>query len=186
MAIPARLRLPPVDQGLFDEMSMLCDSIEAELEAGEAATLLLRRWHAHTWREHEPYEFQNYWRSIDKETFVLNALNPEPRLDDDLRYSEALAVLEAVTNVAVSESENHYYTSWLEAQLPGGNISDLIYWPDEWFSDASLFTDANGAFKPEAKLSNDQILAYAMAKSGRRLPGAPENVVLPFPVPSDR
>jgi hypothetical protein len=159
MAIPARLRLPPVDQRLFDEMSMLCDSIEAELGAGDAATLLLRRWNAHTWREHEPHEFQNYWRSIDKETFVRNALNPEPRLDDDLRYSEALAVLEAVTNVAVSVSEIDYYLSWLEAQLPGGKINDLIYWPDEWFGDASLFADANGAFKPEAKLSNDQILA---------------------------
>jgi len=186
MAIPARLRLPPVDQELFDEMSMLCDLIEAESEAGEPATLLLQRWRAHTWREYEPHEFQNYWRSIDKETFVLTALNPEPRLDDDLRYSEALAVLEAVTNVAVSESESDYYMNWLEAQFPGSKISDLIYWPDQWFGDASLFRDTNGEFKLEAELSNDQILAYATAKSGRRLPGARDDVVLPFPMPSDR
>jgi hypothetical protein len=64
-------------------------------------------------------------------------------------------------------------------------MSDLIYWPDSWFGNASLFRDANGAFKPESALSNDQILAYAMAKSGRVLPDAPKDVVLPFPMPRE-
>ena len=40
-------------------------------------------------------------------------------------------------------------------------MSDLIYWPDEWFGNTSLFRDANGAFKPESSLSSDQILGYA-------------------------
>jgi hypothetical protein len=88
-----------------------------------------------------------------------------------------------VSAAAVSEAEIGYYLGWLEAQFPGANMNGLIYWPDAWFPDASLFRDENGAFKPESELSNDQVLAYAMAKSGRKLPGAPTEVVLPFPMP---
>ena len=98
-------------------------------------------------------------------------------------YSEARAVLDAVSTAAVPESEIGYYLRWLEAQFSGSNISDLIYWPDAWFGDASLFRDVNGAFKTESELSNDQILGYAMAKSGRKIAGAPNDVVLPFPMP---
>jgi hypothetical protein len=183
MAIPERLKLRPVCKQLVDEMLALCDAIERELEAGDTAEVLLQRWHAHARRRCDPYEFRTYWKAVDKETFVLEALNPEPSFDKDLVYSEALAVLDAVSNAALPESESAYYLDWLEAQFPGSNMSDLINWPDEWFGDASLFRDANGAFKPESSLSNDQILAYAMAKSGRNLPGAPKGVSLPFPMP---
>jgi hypothetical protein len=183
MAIPERLKLQPVRKQLLDEMLALCDAIERELESGETAESLLQRWHSHARRRCEPYEYQTYWKAVSKETFVLDALNPEPSFDKDAVYSEALAVLDAVANAAVPESEINYYLAWLEAQFPESNMSDLIYWPDEWFGNASLFWDANGAFKSESALSNGQILGYAMAKSGRKLPGAPKDVALPFPMP---
>ncbi|MFO0800038.1 MAG: hypothetical protein U0804_21410 [Gemmataceae bacterium] len=183
MAIPERLKLQPVNKQLLDEMSALCDAIERELESGQTADDLLQRWHVHARRRCDPYEFQTYWKSRSRETFVHTALNPEPHFEKDLVYAEALAVLEAVSAAAVPESDLGYYLGWLEAQFPGGSMSDLIYWPDEWFGDASLFRDGDGAFKPESELSADQILAYAMAKSGRDLPGAPKGVSLPFPMP---
>jgi len=184
MPIPDRLKLQPVNKKLLEEMSALCDAIECELEAGETAEALLQQWHSYARRRCDPYEFQTYWKAVSRETFVQNALNPEPSFDKDVVYSEALAVLDAVSTAAVSESECDYYLGWLKAQFPGANLSDLIYWPDEWFGDASLFRDASGAFKPEAQLSSNQILAYAMAKSGRELPGSPKDVTLPFPMPS--
>jgi hypothetical protein len=61
----------------------------------------------------------------------------------------------------------------------------LIYWPDEWFGDPSWFRDSGGAFKPEAELSLDQILGYAMKRSKRELPGTPLGIPLPFPMPKD-
>lgn len=183
MAIPERLKLQPVSKHLLHEMLTLCDAIERELESGETAERLLQRWHSHARRRCDAYEFQTYWKAFSKETFVLDALNPEPSFDKDVVYSEAFAVLDAVTNAAVPESEINYYLGWLEAQFPECNMSDLVYWPDEWFGNALLFRDANGAFKPESALSNDQILGYAMAKSGRKLPGAPKDVALPFPMP---
>lgn len=186
MPIPDRLKLQPVHEKLLDEMSALCDAIERELESGETAEALLQRWHSHARRRCDPYEFQTYWKALSKDTFVHNALNPEPSFDKDATYSDALAVLDAVSTAAVPEAEIGYYLGWLEAQFPGANMNNLIYWPDEWFGDASLFRDANGAFKPESELSNAQVLAYAMAKSGRRLPGAPKDVSLPFPVPREK
>lgn len=101
----------------------------------------------------------------------------------DLTYHEAAAVLESVSNVELSESATSYFLEWLETQFPEANMSDLIYWPDEWFDDASQIRNSDGSFKPEADLSTDQILAYAMAKSNRLLPEAPRNVTLPFPMP---
>lgn len=183
MAIPERLKLQPVNQKLVDEMSALCDAIERELECGGTAEALLQQWHAHAGRRCEPHEFQAYWKAVSQETFVRDALSPEPSFDQELLYSEAIAVLGAVSTAALPEAESVYYLRWLEAQLPGAKVSDLIYWPDEWFGNAALFRDAGGAFKPEAELSHDQILAYAMAKSGRKLPGAPTDVTLPFPMP---
>lgn len=186
MPIPKRLQLRPVDKSLLDEMSELCDAIERELEGGGSAESLLQQWHTHARRHFDPYEFQTYWKAVSKDAFVQEALNPEPSFDKDAVYSEVLAVIDAVTNLEVSESELDYYLGWLEAQFPGANLNGLIYWPDVWFGDASLFRDANGAFKPEAELSNDQILAYAMAKSGRTLPGSPTAATLPFPMPSGK
>lgn len=183
MPIPERLKLQPINKKLFDEMSALCDKIEDELESGMDAASLLLQWHLHARRRYDPDEFEAYWRAVSKETFIHDALNPEPSFDKDAVYAEVSDILAVVLNATVSEAECNYYLGWLEAQFPGANMNDLIYWPDEWFGDASLFRDSNGAFKPEAALSVDQILAYAMAKSGREIPGAPKGVMLPFPMP---
>lgn len=186
MSIPARLRLRPASKDLVDDMSKLCDAIEREVEAGGTAESLLKKWHAHTARQFDLREFTTYSNAVSKETFVREALNPQPSYDARVAYSEVLAVLEAFITVSVSEWEMSYYLHWLEAQFVGSKMNDLINWPDEWFGDASLFRNANGAFKPEAEMTNDQILAYAMRKSGRRLADAPQNIVLPFPMPVDK
>jgi hypothetical protein len=182
MPIPQRLAVPPVSKKLRAEMLSLCTAIERALDAGDEAQELLARWHAHARRRFEPREFQTYWKAIDIETFVDDALSPTPALDGQATYAEALAVLQAVEEAELSEAETSYFIEWLEAQFPGSNISDLIYWPDEWFGNAALFREENGAFKPEAELSSDQVLSYAIARSGRTLPGAPQDIPLPFPL----
>lgn len=163
-------------------MSELCDQIEDALEAGDNSEELFAEWHRHAGRECEAHEFRSYWKSTDKDQFVRDALNSTPEFDENLTYAEASAVLQSLTTVELEENETHYYLRWLEAQFPNSNMNDLIYWPDEWFGDASLFRDSGGAFKPEAELTNHQILAYAMEKSGRSLADRPANVTLPFPL----
>lgn len=166
-------------------MCRLCDAIEDALNRREQATDLLDEWHRQATRVCEPHEFTSYWKSTDKEEFVREALYPRPVFVGNLTYEEARAVLEAVSRVELEEAETVYFLNWLEVQFPNSGISDLIHWPDEWFGNASLFRDSGGAFKPEAELSLDQILGYAMKKSSRELPGAPADIVLPFPLPKD-
>ena len=184
MSIPAQFQLHKVTDDIVAKMCGLCDQIERGFETGDDIQHLLDEWHLHANRRCEQHEFENYWRSIDKEEFVRDALNPEPRYSDDVRYADALAILDAVVSADLGENETTYYVGWLEAQFPNANFNDLIYWPDEWFADASLFRDSNGAFKPDAELSNEQILAYAMLKSGRLLPDRPLSVDLPFQAPT--
>lgn len=183
MPIPQRLRITKATPKVVAQMCELCDQIERELEAGEDPQSLLAQWHCHASRPCEPHEFANYWRSMDQLQFVREALNPPPTYLEDLKYPEALAVLESITSAELEGSERSYYLIWLEDQFPESNMSDLIYWPDEWFGDPALFRDEGGRFRPEAELSSDQILAYAMAKSGRILADRPISVSLPFPLP---
>jgi hypothetical protein len=186
MPIPPRFELTPPSEELVQEMCRLCSAIERDLERHGDAKDLLEEWHRHATRPCDPHEFTSYWKSTDQEEFVREAVYPRPVFVADLTFGEARAVLEAVARVELEEAETVYFLKWLEAQFPKANISDLIYWPDEWFGDASLFRDSGGAFKPEAELSLDQILGYAMKRSSRELPGSPADIILPYPVPPRR
>jgi hypothetical protein len=185
MPIPSRFRLTPASKALVREMCRLCTEIEHALETGDDPSELLDAWHQHSARKYEPVEFTTYWKAIDQEEFVREALNPAPRFVDDLQYAEAAAVVDTFVSGELPDSVHGYIHEWLDVQFPHANMSDLIHWPDEWFDDPTPIRDPkSGAFRPEAELSTDQILGYAMAKSGRRLPGSPTDVVLPFPLPT--
>lgn len=124
-------------------------------------------------REFVPSDFR-YQGAIDRDTFVTESLMGPPALVADLTYPELRAVLEGLLPARLSEAEQSYYLGWLEANLPGSNVSDLIYWPNEWFKDQSML---------HVELTPDQLLGYAMRASGQVIPGAPEDVELPYPMP---
>ena len=122
MVIPERLKLQPVSNKLFDEMSALCDAIERELESGKSAESLLQRWHFHARCRCDPDEFQTYWKAVSKEVFVREALSPVPSFDENAMYSETRAVLDAVSTAAVPESEIGYYLRWLECSFRAATL----------------------------------------------------------------
>ncbi|MCR9199851.1 MAG: hypothetical protein NXI04_14545 [Planctomycetaceae bacterium] len=184
MAIPSRYALIQPSEYLIKRMGNLCDQIERKLESGCDVTELLREWHQHARRECDSCEFTNYWRAASREQFIRDALNPPPTFVDDVTYDDVFSILESLVNAEIAESESAYYLHWLEVQFPNANMSDLVYWPDEWFGDASLFRDQSGAFKPESELTLHQILGYAMKASGRQLTDRPIDVSLPFPLPA--
>ncbi|MCA9041760.1 MAG: hypothetical protein KDA65_15510 [Planctomycetaceae bacterium] len=181
MPIPERFKLPPIPEELFQRMSYLCGVIDSgsNHDVGEH----LAEWNKHSNRKCEAYDLEGYRSGMDKVPFVRSFLHPIPVFVEDVFYSEVVDVLNSIWNVEGTEDETSYYLNWLEAQFPNSNISDLIYWPDEWFGDESLFRDENGHFKTDAELSVDQIIAYAMAKSKRMLTDAPTGVRMPYPLP---
>ena len=184
MPIPPRLQLQPVSTAEIRKLSKLCNAIEDGINRGDDVTFLLQKWHRHATRPFEPFEFTTYYGSVSTEEFVKGAILPRPQFVDDVTYEEIKAVLQAVGQVEFTDQADlAYYLEWLETNLPGSNISDLMYWPNQWFQDDSRFLDENGCFKPGNELNDDQVLRYAMLKSGRMVPHSPDDVPLPFPIP---
>jgi hypothetical protein len=173
MPIPPRLRPTTPSAGEVREYTELSAQIEDGLECGESVSDLLARWNARAGSAYQPSDF-NYHGAISSETFVARMLLGTPALVPDLTYPELREVLRSMLDGELSEAVESYYLCWLGANLPGANVSDLIYWPNEWFKDESLL---------QVEFTPDQILAYARAKCGRIVPGAPAGVPMPYPIP---
>lgn len=175
MPIPARLRPPTPSAEEMREYMELSRQIEAGLEDRADVSELLAHWNARAGRAYQPSDFR-YHGAISIETFVTTMLLGAPAFVSDLTYTELRGVVAAVGTAEVSEAVLHHFVAWLEVNFPNVDITNLIYWPNHWFNDESLL---------HAGLSDDQILAYAMAKSGRRVPGALADVPMPYPMPAD-
>jgi hypothetical protein len=168
--ISARLRMPLAAPEEVAEMTALCDAIEqAVIERSADLPGLLARWNGRARRAYEPREFTMYYGAMSTEDFVRAALAPNATWIDDLKYDEVRSVVAALRG-ALSEAETGYFLEWLDCNLPGADLSDLLFWPNEWFDDPAL-RDVN--------LSDDQIVHYAMNRAGRMLPGAPSGIALP-------
>lgn len=174
MPIPERLHPLTPSAEEFREYMELSQQIEHGLEDRADVSELLDRWNARAGRAYQPSDF-HYHGAIDRDTFVGEMLLGEPAFVPDLTYAELHEVLRSAVGNELSEAVASYYLNWLEANLPGANVSDLLYWPNQWFDDDAML---------QVELTPDQILAYAMARSGRRVPGAPENVPMPYPLPA--
>lgn len=177
MPVPARFAWKKPTAADVRELCALCDELEEAVLAKQDVAELLARWNARANREFTPAEFTTYSGAMSTEELVQIALSPVARRVPDLSYAEARAVFECVADATfATEAEHHYFLSWLEAQFPDSNVSDLIYWPDEWFG----VREALGF-----ELTPDQRLCALMEHSGRVLAGAP-TVSLPFVVPKKK
>ena len=98
-------------------------------------------------------------------------LNPadEPRAVDDLTYDELVAMIAAVCDPDTEEEINRYYVGIIDCTLPGASVSDLIFWPNEWFRDEEML---------QVDLSPNEIANYVLAWTEKRLPGS-EAIELP-------
>lgn len=96
-------------------------------------------------------------------------LDEEPRVIEDLRYGELVAMIEAICDPDIDEEVGFYYIQLIELTLPSAEVSDLIFWPHEWFQDRE---------KREVDMEPDEIANYILAWTGKRLPGS-ESISLP-------
>ena len=172
MPIPARLRPPTPSVEELREYTALCNQIE-DAPASDVEPLLAR-WNARAGRSYTRAEFKTYYGAVDTETFVGEMLLGAPALVPDLTYAELSAVLRSELDHELSGAVGSYYLEWLDVNLPGANISDLLYWPNQWFNDEAML---------QVELTPDQFLAYAMARAGRHFADAPADVPVPYTMP---
>jgi len=174
MPIPSRFRVQLTADDI-EEYTELCNRIENGLTTGNDVSALIEQWNRRAGRSYDPREFTTYYGAVSTETFVMETLMGEPSLVDDLNYAELREVLEAVVACDIDEASQAFYLRWLEANLPGSNVADLIFFPAEWFGNEQL----------RVELSPDEILGYALRKSGRHVRDAPSDVELEHPIPVD-
>jgi hypothetical protein len=173
--LPARLRLPKFSRDEIEHFHELCDEIADRSTSDERLKVLLDEWNASACRVYAREEFPRISDAIQKKDFVRQALVLKPRWIEDLRYKEACDGVRAVISALPTAAQLTHIIAMLDCNLPNSNVSDLIYWPNEWFDDEKML---------QVELSAEQVVGYAMARSGRRLEGAPSEIALPFPMPA--
>lgn len=172
--LPARLRCAPPSPEEVERFSRLCDRIGDCAVEGDSEELcaLLAEWNARASRPYEATEFRTYYEAMAKDVFVGQALAAPPPFIEDLTFDEAARAAAAIMRAEVSEVEVAHLLGLLETNLPGSEISDLIYWPNVWFRDDAML---------HAELTPELVIGYAMARSGRRLAGTPDDLRLSAP-----
>jgi hypothetical protein len=83
-------------------------------------------------------DFQGIYGGTDHETFVRQALSePAVRKVPDVTEEELLELLRRVCGAEGAEHEIAFWLRLLEANLPDPRLSDLIFWPGEYFGDGN-------------------------------------------------
>ena len=177
MPIPVRLRVTRPSERELREFCALCNQIEDGVLRSEDVRDALAKWNARANRAFEPGEFTTYYGAVSMEEFVEDALLPTPAFIEDATFDELQSVLEELMAARLAPPLESYFLALLDRNLPGADVNDLIYWPNQWFGGESL---------PEVELSAEQILTYASLRSGRSLAGAPTDVPLPYQIPNAR
>jgi hypothetical protein len=95
--------------------------------------------------------------SVDAETFARDSLLNRMPIPTDLSYDEMLEMVRRICKVEGSEFQIGYWLTCLEANTHNGRISELIYWPGEYFGDGDH----------SRELSPKEILDAALA-AGRK------------------
>jgi nucleoside-diphosphate-sugar epimerase len=81
-------------------------------------------------------DFQGIYGAMDHETFVRHVLSkPAARGVPDVTRDDLLELLTRLCNAEGAEHEQQFWLRLLEAKLPDPRLSDLIYWPGEYFGD---------------------------------------------------
>jgi hypothetical protein len=81
-------------------------------------------------------DFRGIYGGMEHETWVRQVLSGSAVIKiPDITYDELLELLTRVCRAAGVEHENYFWLRLLEANLPDRRLSDLIFWPGNYFGD---------------------------------------------------
>lgn len=96
-------------------------------------------------------------------------VDDDPRPLADLTYAELVTMIETISEPDTDEELGDFYARLIECTLPGANVMELIFWPNEWFR-----AEENVEFD----LSSSEMANYILALTKRPVIGS-ETIQLP-------
>lgn len=166
MPLPNRLKPIKISKAKLNELIDLLLKITNKIDNGvtendpEIKTMIMN-WNAQVVTPCDFSDFRDYNSWTSAKEFTKIALNQVKYLDD-LTYEELISIIDFICLAEGSESEHSYAMKLLKINFKTFS-SDLIYWPDEYFN-----------LEEVDDLSSEEIAAYLMEGSNRKLPNAPE------------
>lgn len=99
----------------------------------------------------EDFHFSGW---TDAETFVRRVLTPRPQKISDISYDEMLEIITRICHFEGTEHEIDYWIDFLAIQLSNPHLSDLIYYPQQYFGDATAKSDMSPKEILDAAITN--------------------------------
>lgn len=166
MPLPNRLKPIKISKAKLNELIDLLRKITNKIDNGateddpDIKTMMIN-WNAQVVTPCGFSDFRDYNSWTSEKEFTKIAFNQVKYLDD-LTYEELISIVDFICLAEGSESEQSYAMNLLEINFKAFS-SDLIYWPDEYFN-----------LEEADDLSSEEIAAYLMEGSNRKLSNAPE------------
>ena len=86
--------------------------------------------------------------------------------DPELEWDELVEVLALVQAGELPDPLHEQALAFLETNLPGAQVAELLQWPGQWFGNR---------WYEEIALGPDEVAGHLLERCGRELPGAPQD-----------
>ena len=149
---------PISDKRKLQSVASLVTEIYRQHEAGVDYSETLRTLGRLTGRIVSSFEIDSAFGSVDANTFACDLLLDRSSIPSDLTREEMLELVEAICNARGNLLYSSFWIACLKVNTGDDRISDLIYWPGEYFGDGDN----------ARKLSSQEILDTALATTRPR------------------
>jgi hypothetical protein len=158
MELRSELMPPVLDESRVARLTKLAQ----EIDCGHPELTLsqLAQFNREAMTELEFIDFQGIYGGQDHDTWVRKILaTPYEQRVADITRQELIELARRVMEGDGADHDVEFWLSMLEINIPNERISDLIFWPDEYFEDVSY----------SQALSPEQVIDIA-SKDGQATP----------------
>jgi len=161
MITPLRpiLLKPPIDEIRLADVVAIVKIVYRRHERGLSYESELAQLNELTGKQLGYRDICGAFGSVNEETYAHDVLSDTIAYPNDLSQAELLTLLELVMNAEGEDWQYQYWLDLVELNTGCANLSDLIFYPEEYF----------GPDAPDHDLSAEEILAEATSNHPRRL-----------------
>lgn len=151
MELRPDLMPPLLDESLVARLTILSEQIDCGHP--EQTREQLAAFNREAMTQLEYIDFQGIYGGQDHDTWVRKVLaTPYERRVADVTKHELIELARRVMECDGSEHDIDFWLNMLAINIPNERISDLIFWPDEYFGDADY----------SQRLSPEQVIEIAL------------------------